>query len=75
MSKWDWYGGEWWKMRNRRDITMEQFLRLRERLTLARAVVPVANAGGRVASERYLPEQRSEPQAMKNGPSRCCSSS
>ncbi len=44
VSTWDWFGGEWWKMRNRRDITMEQFHKLRDRLTLARAVVPVADA-------------------------------
>jgi putative ABC transport system permease protein len=44
ISKWDWFGGEWWKARNRRDITVEQAEELRQRLVLAEAVVPVVNS-------------------------------
>jgi putative ABC transport system permease protein len=40
VSKYDWFSGEWWKSRNRKDITLEQAEKLRERFTLAEAVVP-----------------------------------
>lgn len=43
LSKWDWFGGEWWKARNRRDVTVEQAEELREKLLIAEAVVPVAS--------------------------------
>ncbi|MBR9975117.1 MAG: ABC transporter permease [Bacteroidetes bacterium] len=43
LSKWDWFGGEWWKARNRRDVTVEQAEELREKLAIAEAVVPVAS--------------------------------
>lgn len=42
VSRWDWFSDEWWKGRNRKDITLEQAVRLGEKLTLAEAVVPVA---------------------------------
>ncbi|MFA6233633.1 MAG: ABC transporter permease, partial [Bacteroidota bacterium] len=41
LSKWDWFGGEWWKARNRKDVTVEQAQELKEKFTLAEAVVPV----------------------------------
>jgi putative ABC transport system permease protein len=41
LSKWDWFGGEWWKARNRKDVTVEQAEQLKERFQLAEAVVPV----------------------------------
>ncbi len=43
LSKWDWFGGEWWKARNRKDITVEQAEELRDKFRMAEAVVPVAN--------------------------------
>ncbi len=43
VSRWDWFSDEWWKMRNRKDITMAQANKLKEKLTLAQAVVPVAS--------------------------------
>lgn len=44
LSKWDWFGNEWWKSRNRRDVTIEEAEELREKFTLAEAVVPVATS-------------------------------
>ena len=43
ISKWDWFGSEWWKARNRRDVTVEQAEELAEKLTVAEAVVPVVS--------------------------------
>ena len=43
LSKWDWFGSEWWKVRNRKDVTVEQAEKLAEMLTVAEAVVPVAS--------------------------------
>ena len=43
LSKWDWFGGEWWKARNRRDVTVEQARQLQEQLGIAEAVVPVVS--------------------------------
>jgi putative ABC transport system permease protein len=52
LSKWDWFGGEWWKARNRKDITVRQAEQLRERLLLAEAVVPVATTWQRTMQYR-----------------------
>ncbi|MBI5645535.1 MAG: ABC transporter permease [Ignavibacteriae bacterium] len=41
VSKWDWFSDEWWKSRNRRDITLLEARQLKDRFTLAEAVVPV----------------------------------
>ncbi|MDH7514856.1 MAG: ABC transporter permease [Bacteroidota bacterium] len=43
VSKWNWFGGDWWKSRNRRDITVSEAQKLRERFTQAIAVVPVVS--------------------------------
>jgi len=42
ISKWDWFGGEWWKSKNRRELTLQEAEQLKNRFTLAEAVVPVA---------------------------------
>ncbi|MBR9978124.1 MAG: ABC transporter permease [Bacteroidetes bacterium] len=52
LSKWDWFGGEWWKARNRKDITVRQAEQLRDRLKLAEAVVPVTNTWQRTMKYR-----------------------
>lgn len=41
LSKWDWFSGEWWKARNRKDVTVEQARELKDKFLLAEAVVPV----------------------------------
>ncbi len=46
LSKWDWFSEEWWKSRNRRDITLEEANLMKERFTLAQAVVPVVQTWG-----------------------------
>ena len=43
VSKWDWFNQEWWRSRNRRDIEVREAEQLRERFTLAQAVVPVGS--------------------------------
>ncbi len=47
ISKWDWFGNEWWKSRNRREITMQEYAQFKERFTRADAVVPVASSWGK----------------------------
>lgn len=42
VSKWDWFTDNFWKSRNRKEITLKQAYLLRDRLTLAKAVAPVA---------------------------------
>ncbi len=44
VSKWNWFGDDWWKSRNRRDITVHEAEELKERFTLAEAVVPVGTS-------------------------------
>lgn len=44
VSKWDWFSDEWWKSRNRREITLVEAEQLKERFHLAEAVVPVAQS-------------------------------
>jgi len=44
ISKWDWFSGEWWKARNRKNISLEQAEELRQRLPPAEAVVPVTTS-------------------------------
>ncbi len=43
LSKWDWFGQEWWKSRNRKDVTFREAELLQERFELAEAVVPVVS--------------------------------
>lgn len=44
ISKWAWFSNvEWWKMRNRRNITMEEFERFKNLAKLPAAVAPVTN--------------------------------
>ncbi|MAT39822.1 MAG: hypothetical protein CL946_09490 [Ectothiorhodospiraceae bacterium] len=43
ISKYDWFGGEWWKARNRKDITYEEAERMKEKFTIAEAVVPTVS--------------------------------
>ena len=45
IDKWQWFtNNEWWKMRNRRNIDMEDFKRFKELAKMPLAVAPVANA-------------------------------
>ncbi len=44
VSKWDWFGGQWWRYRNRRDITLAEAQTLHDRLDRAVAVVPVGSS-------------------------------
>ncbi len=45
IDKWKWFtNNEWWKMRNRRNIDMEDFKRFKELAKMPLAVAPVANA-------------------------------
>jgi putative ABC transport system permease protein len=46
ISKWDWFSDDFWKSRNRREITLLEAEQLRERFTMAEAVVPVVNSFG-----------------------------
>jgi putative ABC transport system permease protein len=43
LSKWDWFGSEWWKSRNRSDVTFREAELLRKQLDIAEAVVPVVS--------------------------------
>ncbi len=43
LSKWDWFGNEWWKSRNRKDVTFREAELLERQLTIAEAVVPVVS--------------------------------
>ena len=45
IDKWQWFtNNEWWKMRNRRNIDMDDFERFKELAKLPLAVAPVMNA-------------------------------
>ena len=45
IDKWQWFtNNEWWKMRNRRNIDMEDFERFKELAKMPLAVAPVMNA-------------------------------
>jgi putative ABC transport system permease protein len=45
VSKWPWFGNEdWWKIRNRRSITMEDYEKFKELAKLPVAVAPVVNS-------------------------------
>lgn len=45
ISKWSWFeGSEWWKMRNRRRITMNDYYRFKELAKLPLATAPVINS-------------------------------
>lgn len=45
IDKWSWFeGGEWWKMRNRRRITINDYYRFREMAKLPLATAPVINS-------------------------------
>jgi putative ABC transport system permease protein len=46
LSKWDWFSHEWWKSRNRRDITIEEANLMKERFRVAEACVPVVQTWG-----------------------------
>lgn len=43
LSKWDWFGSEWWKSRNRKDVTFREAELLKDQLHVAEAVVPVVS--------------------------------
>ncbi|MCZ7555626.1 MAG: ABC transporter permease [Bacteroidia bacterium] len=43
LSKWDWFGSEWWKSRNRKDVTFREAELLKDQLHIAEAVVPVVS--------------------------------
>lgn len=45
IDKWSWFSNEeWWKMRNRKNITMEEFYKFKELAKLPIAVAPVRNS-------------------------------
>ncbi|MBL0176795.1 MAG: ABC transporter permease [Ignavibacteria bacterium] len=44
ISKWDWFSDEWWKSRNRKEISLAEARQMQEKFTLAEAVVPVVQA-------------------------------
>ena len=44
ISKWDWFGDEWWKSRNRKEITLREAELMKARCTIAEAVVPVVSS-------------------------------
>lgn len=45
IDKWSWFeGGEWWKMRNRRRITINDYYRFKEMAKLPLATAPVINS-------------------------------
>ncbi len=51
ISKWPWFGNrDWWKIRNRRNITMADFERFKELAKLPIAVAPVVNS---IRSAKY----------------------
>lgn len=57
IDKWAWFSNvEWWKMRNRKNITMEEFEKFKSLAKLPVAVAPVINT---VQSVKYL-ERRVE---------------
>jgi putative ABC transport system permease protein len=44
IDKWAWFTNvEWWKMRNRRNITMEEFYKFKNLVRLPKAIAPVTN--------------------------------
>lgn len=43
ISKWDWFSNEWWKSRNRRDITLREAEQFQQRFTRAVAIAPVVS--------------------------------
>ncbi|MBX7217687.1 MAG: ABC transporter permease [Candidatus Kapabacteria bacterium] len=56
VDKFNWAGdGDWFENRNRKNITFDQYERVRQRLTVAEYVVPAARANG--ASVRYGDEE------------------
>jgi putative ABC transport system permease protein len=52
ISKWDWFGSEWWKSRNRREITLQEYAQFKERFTRAEAIVPVSMSWGKTFKYR-----------------------
>lgn len=56
IDKWAWFSNvEWWKMRNRKSITMEDYDKFRSMAQLPLASAPVANTGQRVKhKEKYI---------------------
>lgn len=45
IDKWSWFeGGEWWKMRNRRRIDMNDYYKFKEQAKLPMATAPVINS-------------------------------
>ena len=45
ISKWQWFSNEeWWKMRNRKNIDMEEFYKFKDLAKLPSAVAPVTNS-------------------------------
>lgn len=53
VEKFEWFGSEDWHVyRNRRDITWEQYLKLKERLKSAAAVAPELNTFGRTVKRK-----------------------
>ena len=45
ISKWAWFSNEeWWKMRNRKNIDMEDYYRFKELAKLPLAIAPVTNS-------------------------------
>ena len=56
VDKFNWAGDDdWFENRNRKNITFDQYERVRQRLTVAEYVVPTARANG--ASVRYGDEE------------------
>lgn len=43
ISKWDWFSNEWWKSRNRRDITLQEAEQFQQRYDKAVAIAPVVS--------------------------------
>lgn len=43
ISKWDWFSNEWWKSRNRRDITLQEAEQFQQRFDKAVAIAPVVS--------------------------------
>ena len=57
VQKWPWGGGEdWWKIRNRQEIRIQQAKALEKQAELARSVSPVMGAGRNVVYSRKLLE-------------------
>jgi putative ABC transport system permease protein len=52
VSKWDWFSHDWWKSRNRRDITLREAEQLREQFTAAVAAVPSGSSWGHTIEYR-----------------------